>query len=65
MGVLVDNKFNMSQQCDMAAKKANLILGCIGRSIDSRAVMANLLETECPNCNPKPTYLLQSANTAI
>ena len=28
---------NMNQQCDMAAKKANWILGCIARSIESRA----------------------------
>ena len=54
LGVLVDNKLNMSQQCDMAAKKANSVLGCIARSIKSRAVMVNILETECPNCNPKP-----------
>ena len=32
----MDNKLNMSQQCDMAAKKANSILGCIARIIESR-----------------------------
>lgn len=27
--------------------------------------MENILETEYPNCNPKPAHLPQSANPAI
>ncbi|CAM5075408.1 unnamed protein product [Natator depressus] len=36
LGVLVDHRMTMSRQCDMAVRKANVVLGCIRRGISNR-----------------------------
>jgi len=37
LGLLVDDKLNMSQQSALVAKKANGILGCMKKSVASRS----------------------------
>ncbi|MCQ4078531.1 hypothetical protein FK519_27530 [Klebsiella pneumoniae] len=36
LGVLVDTKLNMSQQCSLMSKAVKIILGCFMMNVDSR-----------------------------
>jgi len=55
----VDDKLIMSQQCALAAKQANGMLGCIKKSVVSRS-REILLPLYCPG--EAPSGVLQSSS---
>ena len=58
LGVLVDGKLTMSQQCVLTAQKANHILGCIKRSVASR-LREGILPLYSTLMIPHPEYCVQ------
>ena len=56
LGVLVDNRLAMSQQCALVARKTNHILGCIKKSVVSR--LRELIDLPSLLCPDEVTFII-------
>ena len=48
LGIVIDHKMNMSQQCHVATKTANTILACVSRRIISKSCEILVLQSTLP-----------------